>query len=50
MHQEGPEKDLLRFVGENQIRVLNVAGPRASTEPEIAACVLHALDRAFASQ
>ena len=38
---------LRRFVEEHGIRVLNVAGPRASTEPEIGAFVLAVLDRAF---
>ena len=38
---------LLRFVEEHGIRVLNVAGPRASTEPGIGAFVLAVLDSAF---
>ena len=41
---------LRRFVEERGIRVLNVAGPRASTEPEIGAFVIAVLDRAFARQ
>ncbi len=38
---------LRRFVEERRIRVLNVAGPRASTEPGIAAFVVTTLDQAF---
>jgi Circularly permutated YpsA SLOG family len=30
-----PEQALLRFIQEHKIRVLNVAGPRASKEPEV---------------
>src|ERR1019366_9073493 len=30
-----PAQALLRFIQEHQIRVLNVAGPRASKEPEV---------------
>lgn len=36
-----------RFVAETGIRVLNVAGPRASTEPRIGEFVSEVLDRAF---
>jgi hypothetical protein len=35
------------FVQAHRIRVLNVAGPRASSEPEIGAFVRQTLDRAF---
>ena len=38
---------LRRFVEAHGIRVLNVAGPRASTEPAIARFVVDTLDRAF---
>jgi hypothetical protein len=40
---------LARFLEAYGIRVLNVAGPRASSEPEIAAFVGETLDRAFAA-
>lgn len=43
-----PEQVLLRFVRDNNIKVLNVAGPRASKEPEIAAFVQEVLEAAFA--
>jgi hypothetical protein len=38
---------LRRFAQEHDIRVLNVAGPRASTEPEVGEFVGAMLDRAF---
>ena len=47
-HGESAATELRRFVEERGIRVLNVAGPRASTEPAIGAFVLAVLDRAFA--
>lgn len=34
-----PEKALRRFIHDNGVKVLNVAGPRASEEPEVAAFV-----------
>jgi len=40
---------LARFLEAYRIRVLNVAGPRASSEPEIAAFVTETLDRALAA-
>ncbi len=40
-----PEKELLRFIKDNDIRVLNVAGPRASAEPELAAFVQEVLEK-----
>ena len=43
-----PEQDLLRFIREHGIKVLNVAGPRASKEPEIAAFVKAVLSRTIA--
>ena len=39
-----PETELLRFINENNIKVLNVAGPRASKEPNVAAFVTEVLD------
>jgi len=36
-----------RFVRQHGIHVLNVAGPRASTEPEVGAFVTSVLERAF---
>lgn len=41
------EQKLLRFIREHQIKILNVAGPRASEEPEVAAFVKQVLDRAW---
>jgi hypothetical protein len=38
---------LLNFVSENQIRVLNVAGPRASNEPAVARFVIETLEGLF---
>ena len=46
-HAGDAANQLRRFVEEHGIRVLNVAGPRASTEPGIGAFVLTVLDRAF---
>ena len=41
--------DRLRtFVKENSVQVLNVAGPRASKEPEVREFVMSTLDKAFA--
>ena len=49
--REGARDDageqLRRFTQEHDIRVLNVAGPRASTEPEVGEFVRAVLDRAF---
>jgi hypothetical protein len=39
---------LLSFLNEHQVRTLNVAGPRASQEPEIASFVEQVLQRALA--
>jgi hypothetical protein len=41
---------LRRFVRERRIRVLNVAGPRASTAPTVGDFVRLTLDRAFPSR
>lgn len=35
VEEEGKEKEVLDWLESNDIRVLNVAGPRASAEPEI---------------
>ena len=42
-----PPGELAAFVGRYGVRVLNVAGPRASGEPEIAHFVMSVLDEAF---
>lgn len=34
-NDQGSAKDLLAFVHEHQIRILNIAGPRASGDPQI---------------
>lgn len=44
---EPPERALIEFIHTHRIRVLNVAGPRASQEPGIAAFVTDTLRRAF---
>jgi len=43
------EAALRRFIGEHGIKVLNVAGPRASKEPEVGAFVKEVLDRTWPS-
>ena len=40
-----PEIELLRFIEEHRINVLNVAGPRASKEPEVGVFVKAVLDK-----
>jgi len=42
-----PDHALLRFIREQNIRVLNVAGPRASKEPDVATFVGEVLEKAF---
>ncbi len=42
---EAPEQALRRFIQDHGIKVLNVAGPRASEEPEVAAFVKEVLDK-----
>ncbi len=42
-----PESELRHFVDQNKITILNVAGPRASEEPEIGAFVKDVLDNAW---
>ena len=44
-----PEQALRRFIRDNDIKVLNVAGPRASKEPEVAAFVTQVLEKALRS-
>jgi hypothetical protein len=41
------QPNLLRFISEYQIKTLNIAGSRASKEPEIAAFVKRVLEEAF---
>ena len=41
---------LLRFISDHRIKILNVAGPRASKEPQIAAFVKKVLEEAFFPQ
>jgi hypothetical protein len=43
------EAELLRFIRDNRIHVLNVAGPRASEEPGVAAFVRGVLEKARAA-
>ena len=38
---------LLRFISDHRIKILNIAGPRASKEPQIAAFVKKVLEEAF---
>lgn len=47
---EEPGSVFSEFVAENQIEVLNVAGPRASTEPTIGEFVMRVLDETFFRQ
>jgi hypothetical protein len=44
---EGAADALRRFVADHEIRVLNVAGPRASGEPDVGDFVRTTLDRAL---
>jgi predicted Rossmann fold nucleotide-binding protein DprA/Smf involved in DNA uptake len=46
--QEGfPEQQLIRFIRSHQIKALNVAGPRASKEPDVAGFVTEVLTKAL---
>jgi hypothetical protein len=45
-----PELVLRRFIGDHGIDVLNVAGPRASKEPEVAAFVQEVLEKTLPSR
>jgi hypothetical protein len=42
-----PGAMLLHFLREHDIQVLNIAGPRASTEPTVGAFVTEVLDAAL---
>jgi hypothetical protein len=42
-----PEQELLRFLRDHDIETLNVAGPRASEEPEVGAFVNEVLGKTF---
>ena len=42
-----PARELLRFLSDNNIKVLNVAGTRGSKEPAVAAFVKKVLEEAF---
>ena len=42
-----PESALLKFIQEHEIATLNVAGPRASKEPEVDALVKRVLETTF---
>lgn len=42
-----PERALLDFLHDHRLRVLNIAGPRASGEPEVGAFVRAVLDKAW---
>jgi hypothetical protein len=42
-----PEVTLLEFIREHRIKILNVAGPRASKEPEVDAFAKGVLEAAF---
>lgn len=44
-----PERELLRFIHDNKINVLNAAGPRASKEPAVAAFVEEVMDKLWAA-
>ena len=47
---EAPATQLRRFASEHDIRVLNVAGPRASGEPGVGRFVRRTLDAAFGTR
>ena len=47
---ESPEMALRRFIQDHDIKVLNVAGPRASKEPEVGAFVKEVLGKTWPSQ
>jgi hypothetical protein len=42
-----PESALLKFIQDREIATLNVAGPRASKEPEVGAFVKRVLEATF---
>jgi len=45
-----PASKLREFLQENATKVLNVAGPRASNEPEVVQFVMMVLDRTFSEE
>lgn len=45
--EEGKEKEVLDWLESNDIQVLNVAGPRASSEPEIYAVTRELLENVY---
>ena len=45
--KENAASDLKKWIEQNNIRVLNVAGPRASREPEVAGFVKEILDKVW---
>lgn len=47
MSVHAPEQTLIDFIRQNRIRVLNIAGPRASEEPEVGAFVTDILRRTW---
>ena len=49
-HGDGAADAVRRFVESHGIRVLNVAGPRASGEPDVGDFVRSTLDRAFGTR
>ena len=42
-----PEMELLRFIRDNHVQTLNVAGPRSSEEPQVAVFVREVLEKAW---
>jgi hypothetical protein len=44
---DSPHMELRRFITSNRVQTLNVAGPRASKEPQVAAFVHEVLGKAF---
>ena len=49
LHHGGnsPEVALVKLIQEHRIKILNVAGPRASKEPEVGAFVKRVLETTF---
>jgi hypothetical protein len=45
--QDDAPEQLRRFLAESKIEILNVAGPRASAQPDVGQFVIATLDRAF---
>ena len=42
-----PEQDLLKFIRDHRLQIFNVAGPRASKEPEVAAFLREVLEKSL---